>query len=101
MMKDIGLSVEDKRNLHRESSSILDRTPDYPSEMSITLTPEILDKIGLEFSPHVGQKLSIDAVGEIVKVEKKGEDSPPSFKIQITGIDLSAMELTGKLHSEG
>ena len=99
MMKDIGTSVLEKRELHREGNSILNEIPTYPYEMSITVNPETMEKMGIYFIPQVGQKMALKAYVEVVKVEK--EETGPSFRLQIQEADLQPMELTGKLYPEG
>lgn len=99
MMKDIGTSVLEKRELHREGNSILNEIPTYPSEMSIVVNPETMEKMGIHFMPQVGQKMELKAYVEVTRVEN--DEMGPSFKLQIKEADLQPMELTGTLYPEG
>jgi len=90
-MKDMSLSIEEKKE--RVSESSIDK-PDYPYGLKIHLEGETYNKIGFTEAPALGQKFMIMGVVEVMDVHKESVqgDDRISCTLQITHMDLKKKE---------
>jgi hypothetical protein len=105
MLKDMRISEREKKM--NEIRSIIDDSPSYPHGLSIEVSAEVFEKLGLSEAPEVGKKMVLTGIVEVVRVHKESssDDRPKySMGLQIVQMDLGRhdepMKAEEKLYGE-
>ncbi len=92
-MKSMAISAEEKKEM--VAQSVVSSTPKYPYGLKLHIDEETYEKLGIQGTPAVGQKIMILAQAEICDVHMnkyEGDVGELSMSVQITDMDVKPVE---------
>jgi hypothetical protein len=94
-MKNMRMNAEEKKDFH-SAPSVIDDKPEYPYGLTITLSPESMEKLGIDAkSLKIGQAFKVLAeakVKEIREVNENGDVQEHSIELQICEMEVAKEE---------